>query len=163
MSPPRVGSILELPFAEQEPLALLGFADDRATVDVDYAGFGWARVDRIWLDDGATVRPVDDALVIALHSADDGEVLADDVELELAVPGGAVTVLCSAFLDRWLPRLPATGPLVLALCNPHRARLPARSRALHVGLGMVDAWHDLDTDRIRLVAEGWRHTEELPR
>ncbi len=156
-------TILELPFVERAPLDLLGFDGDRDTVDLDYAGFGWARIDRVWLDDGATRVAVDDALVLALHAADDGEVLADDVELEFADDGGAVTVLCSTFLDRWLPRLPATDAIVLALCNPHRARLAARPRPIHYGLGAVDAWHDVAADRLRLTAERWLRAEEPTR
>lgn len=150
-----VRAILELPFVERDPLDLLGFDGDRDTVDLDHAGFGWTRIDRVWLDGGRAIVPVDDALLLGLHAADDGEVLADDVELEFQLDGGAVAALLSAFLDRWLPQLPATEAIVLALCNPHRARLPARARPIHYGLGAVDAWLDVHDDRLRLVAEAW--------
>ena len=161
---PPVATIGDLPFVERPALELLGMDEARDTLDTDYAGFGWTRVERIWLADAGAVRRVDDALVLALHAADDGEVLADDVELEFVLPGGAsVTALLSTFLARWLPRLPAASAIVLAMCNPHHARLTAPEAAgvtpVHYGQGAVDAWLDLGADagvdRLRLVAEAW--------
>jgi len=146
--------IAELPFEERPLLELLGFdlrEDGRRDVDRDYAGYGWARADEIWLGE----ERVTDALVLALHSADDGEQLSDDIELELELPGGeAITVLASQFLDTWLPALPKASAIVLALCNPHRARLryPAAAAApLYVATGDVEAWLD---DRVELIANG---------
>lgn len=156
-----IGSILELPFAEREVFDLLGFDGARATVDLDYAGYGWCRLPRVWLDAGGVVTAVEAPVVLALHAADDGAAVAGDVELEFAVDGGAVAVPLSAFLDRWLPRLPP-GPVVLAMCNPYDARLPARARPLHHALGAVDAWHDLDGDRVRLAARTWLSLPETP-
>lgn len=156
-----VRTIGDLPFVERPLLPLLGFDGARETVDLDYAGYGWARIDRLWLatPDGAP-RAVDDALILALHSADDGEAFADDVELEFALPDRPVAALLSAFLARWLPRLPAGGPLVLAMCNPHDAILPAAAggRPLHHALGPVDAW--LHDDDLHLVAARWRDAAE---
>ena len=40
-----IGSILALPFHEWPALEALGIGDDD-TIDVDYAGFGWTRVER---------------------------------------------------------------------------------------------------------------------
>lgn len=165
-------NISDLPFHERPELELLGLTHQLGreqgadAIDVDYTGFGWARVDRLWLADASSRFEVEDALVLALHSADDGECLADDVELEFVLdpttPGGSVTVLASAFLDRWLPRLPAAGAIVLAMCNPGHARLRAPDVAgtapLFHGMGDVDSWLD-DTDEgpsLRLTAAAWR-------
>lgn len=167
-----VGAILELPFRERPPHQLLGFADGRDHVDLDYAGFGWARVDRLWLATpaGGPAAPLDDALVLALHSVLPADAdaaagaasatVADDVELEFDLPDRPVVVWLSAFLARWLPRLPTAAATVLALCNPRRARLRS-PRPLHYGLGAVDAWLDTDDDgdHLRLVADRWCRTE----
>ncbi len=159
-----IGSILELPFHEGAPHDVLGFAEGRDTVDHDYGGFGWTRVDRLWLadGDGATVL-VERPLVLALHAADDGAALADDIELEFAVGEQTVTARLSAFLARWLPRLPAAATTVLALCNPHRARLPGPA-GLRYALGPVDSWLDEgDTgEHLRLVADTWCTTSLDP-
>ena len=208
-----------LPFHERPARPLLALDEDRDQPLRDYAGYGWAVLPEVWLSsaDGAAF-PVADALVLALHAADDGEPMADDVELEfeLAAPGTAtadapgaagaapgavgadapgsdgvdvpgsagagavdvpgsagaaakappsVLVLASDFLARWLPRLPRASAIVLAMCNPHRARLRRPAGAdgpLHVALGDVFSWLDLDPrgDRIRLAADTWT---ELPR
>jgi hypothetical protein len=161
-----IRSIADLPFAEGEPRAVLGIGD-RATIDAEYTGFGWTRVERIWLADPAGARAVDDALVLALHAADDGPARADDVLLEFALPGQPITVWLSAFLARWRPRLPAARATVLALCNPHRAVLTAPA-GVHHALGAVDSWLDLDPargpagERLRLVAEAWRQVPPAP-
>jgi len=154
-------TIAELPFHERPALELLALDQDRDEPVHDYAGYGWARIDRLWLaSDTAPPRQVDDALVLALHSADDGEVLATDIELELELPDRPpVTVLASMFLERWLPRLPTASAIVLALCNPHRATLrpPGAAVPIHYALGDVVAWLELDDrgDRIRLAADTW--------
>jgi hypothetical protein len=163
----RIG---DLPFHQRPALELLGLTHDlgAATIDVDYTGFGWARVDRLWLTDASSARvPVADALVLGLHSADDSEGLSDDIELEFVLePGRSVTVLASAFLERWLPRLPITaaGAIVLAMCNPHRARLRSPSldiaapATLYHGIGDVDSWlddSDHDGPSLRLTAAEW--------
>lgn len=166
-APPPVRRIADLPFVERPPLELLGFADDRDTVDLEYTGFGWARVERVWLGSGEAAAgdapvAVDDPLILALHAEDDSEPLADDIELTFALDDQTVTVLLSAFLERWLPLLPAAPAIVLALCNPHGARLPrvaaAGARPVHHAIGPVDAWVDTDRDgsRLRLAAEHWR-------
>jgi hypothetical protein len=100
-------------------------------------------------------------LVIALHTADDAERLPDDLELELELPDRAVTVLASAFLDRWLPRLPHGSAIVLAICNPHRAACGVRAVTvpLHYALGEVASWREAVPGemhaRILLSADDW--------
>lgn len=151
--------IADLPFVERPVLELLHFDEDRVEVDLEYAGYGWARVPAIWLDDGDSLRRVDDALVLALHSSDVGEARSDDVELEFELPGAEpVTVLASRFLDVWLPKLPHARAIVLAMCNPHRAVLRAPQAAtvpIYYASGDVEAWLAEDEgDRIELVADG---------
>jgi hypothetical protein len=199
-----IGSILELPFHERPLLPLLGFdpAGLRESLDLDYTGFGWCRPARLWLQStgegaaaaqrpGGAVREVRRPLVLGLHSADDGPALADDVVLEFRLDdGAAVAAPLSRFLARWLPLLDAARgaasprraqaeeePVVLALCNPHRARLRAPAaigaRPLYYALGDVDSWLDPADDpaalwgeeeqaaggRIRLAAPAWRRAE----
>lgn len=115
--------ILDLPFRERPVLELLNLVEDRAAPDADYAGYGWARVPRIYLLDAHEVISLDDALVLGLHSADDAEALPDDIELIFDDVG--VSVLASDFLAKWLPALPHAKATVLALCNPHHAKLRA--------------------------------------
>lgn len=166
-TPSEIQSIGDLPFHRRPALELLGLTREvgAGTIDVDYTGFGWARVDRLWLADASSRFEVADALVLALHSADDGEHLADDVELEFVIdpttPGGSVTVLASAFLEHWLPRLPGASAIVLAMCNPGHARLRAPSVAgtapLFHGMGDVDSWLELSDEgrSLRLTAAEW--------
>lgn len=171
-----IATVLDLPFREGPPLDVLGFADGRDTVDTDYAGFGWTRVDRLWLEDATGARvAIERPLVLALHAADDGPALPDDVllEFDLTATAGdgdgraetgtsAVTVRLSTFLQKWLPRLPAGDEVVLALCNPHRARL-AGPPGVRYALGNVDSWLDehADGDRLRLCADTWCTTPSL--
>ena len=152
--------IADLPFHEQPVLELLDLATDRDEVNHDYAGYGWARVPRLWLVDAdQRERAVDNALLLALHTADDAPALVDDLELELDLPDGPIAVHASKFLAVWLPRLPRDGDaVVLAVCNPHAARVafPAEAASpLHVPTGDVTAWRDRETGAIKLVAEAW--------
>ena len=61
--------------------------------------------------------------------------------LEFALRDQTITARLSAFLERWLPRLPPAPAIVLALCNPHRARLSGPPD-IHHALGSVDSWLD---------------------
>lgn len=154
-------TITELPFHERPVLELLNLVGERAEPDPGYAGYGWARVPRVWLGGRAGAgRFVSDALVLALHSPDDAEPLGDDIDLELDLPdGSSVLVLLSRFLATWLPKLPRASAIVLALCNPQRAtpRAPAGATApIHYARGDVTSWLDRDRgDRIELIAESW--------
>jgi hypothetical protein len=153
-------TIADLPFYEQPLRTLLHLEVDRDAPSRTFAGFGWARAERIWLEDAAgAARRIHDALVLALHTADDAEPIGDDLELELELPDGPVTVLASTFLARWLPKLPPAATIVLAICNPHRATL-ARPLAANVPViyahGEVASWRERDgAHRLILTAERW--------
>jgi hypothetical protein len=156
-------TIAELPFVERPVRELLHLELDRERPSRTFGGFGWARVDEIWLEAGdRPARRIDDVLIIALHTADDAEQLPDDLELELELPDRAVTVLASAFLDRWLPRLPHGSAVVLAICNPHRAALRRPGVVtvpVHYALGEVASWREAVPgemhERILLSADDW--------
>jgi len=156
-------TIAELPFHERPALELLHFDEDRDEVDHDYAGYGWARVDHVWLRGDDVVRPVDDVLVLGLHSPDDGQAFAEDIEVEFELaPGRSVIVMATQFLEAWLPKLPRDRKaIVLAICNPHRAvlRSPTSTIPILYPLGDVTSWLELPTEdhdaRIHLEAETW--------
>jgi hypothetical protein len=153
-----IKSIAELPFHERPLIELLNLDDERDAPSRDYAGFGWARASRVYLDDGKP-RAVDNALIVAVHAADDAEALSDDIDLAFELPDGNVRVLLSKFLSVWLPKLPPAETIVLVACNPHRAKLRSTASAatIHYGLGDVASWLD-PQDRaahIRLTAETW--------
>jgi len=162
-----IGSIAELPFVERPAREVLHLLAHRDQPEADYAGFGFCRVAALGLEDeagGCTV--VEDVLVLALHSADDGEPHHDDVDLEFVLDPAepSVIVRLSAFLARWLPRLPATGPVVLAMCNPHRATLtrpPALAGGpMYYAVGDVESWREADlVPELRLRADSWRVAE----
>lgn len=150
--------IAELPFHEQPLLALLDLEDaTRAAPSRAYAGFGWARAVELVLDDGRRTHTLRDALVVAVHAADDAAPLVDDIELAFELPDGNVRVELSKFLAAWLPRLPPAATIVLVACNPHRARLRAIASpaTIHYGLGDVASWLDDPGSRIRLTADSW--------
>jgi len=169
-----IRSIDQLPFLERPPLEVLHLDHARDAPDLETTVFGWAHVDQLWLAgrDGAE-HPVDGALVLAVHAAEDPEELTDDVELEFFVEEVAkdysVTVLLSAFLERWLPRVAGSGEraIVLAMCNPHHARIPRPMCApvgipVHYAFGDVDSWLEAEASgrqQIRLEADAW-HTAE---
>jgi hypothetical protein len=167
-----VAKVLDLPFRRGSAEAVLGLDHGGDHVDLDYAGFGWTMLPEVTLEDSTASWIATDALVVAVHSADDGAALPDDVELEFALgqgadgaPMGSAIVPLSLFLRQWLPQLPDGAVIVLAMCNPHRAQvvLPAEAgeRPLYYAVGEVDSWLDQDAEgeRIRLVAPLWRRAK----
>jgi hypothetical protein len=165
-----IRAIGELPFRPRDVFELLNLSEHRDAPDRDYAGYGHARVDEVYLETHAGVaRRVRDALLIAVHSADEPEELDDDIELEFVVPevgdDYSVTVLLSRFLPAWLPRVSADErAVVLVVCNPHQATLatPAALAAsgtpFYYPLGDVESWLETADGRreLRLVADAWR-------
>lgn len=147
--------IADIPFRERPALELLAL--DREDEDPEYAGYGWAKLDEVWLaTPHGWARHLTDVLVLAIHAADDAEPRDDDVDLDFEIDGGVVASAdATAFVTHWLPRLPAAAHVVLVMCNPHRARMPAFERPVHYGIGDVRAWLD-PGERIRLTADAWR-------
>jgi hypothetical protein len=140
--------IEELPFRERPVIELLALDRDE---DPDYAGYGWAKVPRIWLESPHWRQRLDDVLLIAVHADDDGAAHDDDVELAFDDVGA--TADANVFVARWLPKLPRATHVVLVMCNPHRAQLTVPG--VRYGAGDVRAWLD-PHDRIRLTADAWR-------
>ncbi|WP_428267820.1 hypothetical protein [Haliangium sp.] len=147
---------------------------------LDYYGYGYARVDEVWLTvegDPEPLPPVRDALILALHSPDDAVAHDDDILLEFWIDDVtceeadedddyAVTVMLSRFLAQWLPRICGDErAIVLALCNPHATRLhhlPVPGGVpLYYPLGNVTSWRDEPGDflagpgLLRLSADAW--------
>jgi len=166
-----IRSIAELPFRERPALELLDLETFREAPDLESVGYGYCRVDTIWLETrGGRELRISDVLLLAFHVAEGPEPLSDDVELEFFVPevaeGYSVTVLLSDFLARWLPRVSGgERAMVLAMCNPLRARLGRPERAgtvpVYCALGDVDSWLALEDgqSQLRLVADEWRQAE----
>ena len=185
---PEILSIADLPLPERDPLRLLGFDPARSEPDLDFWRFGHARLPAVELESRRTGerRRVVGPMIFALHSADDGEPYPDDVDLEFWLDEDeededeeAIIVSLALFLERRAAALVGDAPaLVLALCNPHAARLrrPAGVAAPMfyadgdvIAFFDVDDHLDLDVDasaaltsdqvRVRLVADRWH---ELP-
>lgn len=180
---PVIQSIADLPFRERDPWALLNLdtrADAPAAPDLEYYGYGHARVGEIWLttyDAPDPLPPVRNARLMALHTPDDAEDHGDDLLLEFWIDpvtceeagedeDYAISVMLSRFLEIWLPRVRGDGSaVVLALCNPHHTRLtrPAGlgGATIHYPLGNVTSWRDEAVDflggpgALRLTADAW--------
>jgi hypothetical protein len=162
-----IRSIAALPFRRREALDLLDLRVRREAPNADYTGFGHALADEVVLEerDGGA-RVVREALLLAVHTAEDPEELPGDLELEFFVPevgpDYSVTVLLSAFLHEWLPRVRGgESAIVLVVCNPLAARIArpeaAGATPFHHPLGDVEAWLAIDHGRqaIHLVADRW--------
>jgi hypothetical protein len=145
--------ILDLPFFRRPLFELLGFDLRRSTVDLEYSGCGWAEPERLWLQGDVVVEEVRAPLLLALHSGPPHPAVPDDLTLELPVGDGgpAAAVPLALFLDRWAPRLPGSGPVVLALCNPQglTVQVPARlrHRPVYYAMGDVDSWLDAASEQ----------------
>lgn len=148
---PPVTTLAALPFPERDPWELLGLDPERSEPDADHELCGFCRLPAVTLEDAAGGRALvaNDVLVLGLHSRDDAEPLADDIELELVLRDGeetyaAVTRL-SVFLGQRLAGLVGdASAVVLALCNPQSAtvaRPPGLGeRPIYYAEGDVTAW-----------------------
>ena len=183
-----IRSIADIPFRARDPFALLNLtpgahADaEHEGPDLDYAGFGYARVGEIWLatHEDPEPRPVRDALLLALHTPDDAEIHDNDLLLEfwpdddgdveddgdVADDGDVVQVMLSRFLEVWLARISSDErAIVLAVCNPRHTRLtraPAlRGGPIHYPLGDTTSWCEEPADfmagpgALQLLADAW--------
>jgi hypothetical protein len=180
-----IRSIADIPFRERDAFALLNLSPglhadpEGGGPDLEYAGFGYARVGELWLaaHGDAEPRPVREVLLLGLHTPDDAEPHDGDLLLEFwpegdpdaAGDGGdepVVQVMLSRFLAAWLPRISRDErAVVLAVCNPHHTTLP-RAPALggvsmHYPLGDTTSWYEAPADRLagpgvlELVADAW--------
>jgi hypothetical protein len=116
-----VATIADIPFQQAPPDDLLGIDWGRpGFVDEDHLGFGWGIVPRLRLVGTSPYSRVDldNALVLALHSADRAPDSDAPFDLELVIAGERLHVPLDRFLAVWLPKLPAATDVVLALCNP---------------------------------------------
>ncbi len=145
-----VQTLAELPFGERAPWDLLGLDPQRSTVHEDHDTSGYCRLPSVLLEDGAGgSSQVQDVLVLGLHSRDEAEPLAGDVELEFVLRDGDETysavVLLSQFLRTRLSALVGdASAVVLALCNPQAADIPRPAglgdRPIYYAHGDVTAW-----------------------
>lgn len=172
-----VASLAALPFPCVEPLSLLGLREERAAPDRDHVAFGWCRLPRVELCGEEQSLWVEDPLVLALHSPDEDHIpvpvragVPRDINLEFVLAGGeaSAVALLSEFLRARAPEL-AGETIVLALCNPRRARIsrPAAlaGRRIYYGAGEVVAWLQRrpgaagwslgDEAHVQLEAERW--------
>ena len=171
-----IQSIAEIPFHHRDPVELLGLVEGRDEIDRTFYGYGYSRIESLCLHSSDQLDPiiVSDVLVLALHSADEGEALSDDIELEFFIDeviifdengeevDYSVTVLLTTFLDKWLPRV-AGGEkaIVLAACNPHHATIArpaiaARTPVYYATGDLVASMENIDGRRIfDLSAEHW--------
>ena len=143
-------TLAELPFGERAPWDLLGLDPQRSAVHEDHDTSGYCRLPAVLLEDGAGgVQEVRDVLVLGLHSRDDAEPLAGDVELEFVLREGDETYSAVALLSEFLrARLAGlvgdASAVVLALCNPQDAELPRPEglgdRPIYYAHGDVTAW-----------------------
>jgi hypothetical protein len=148
MSP--VTSLTALPFVERDPWELLGLDPGRREPDHDHDAAGYTRLPELTLEDAAGHREVlHDVLVLGLHSRDDAEPLADDIELEFVLRDdgetySAITRLSEFLRTRLAGLVGDAGVVVLALCNPQAAavaRPPGLGeRPLYRADGDVTAW-----------------------
>jgi len=170
----RASGVAGLPFPEAPPLTLLGFDPTRRDPELEYDAFGHTslpHVDLVSTGAPASALRIEAPKIFALHSADDGDAYPDDIDLEFWVDDDtAVVVSLALFLERRAGPLIGDAPcLVLALCNPHRARL-RRPEAVEVSVpiyyaeGDVIAYLDVEEDArpwtqervsVRLVADRW--------
>ena len=147
-------SLRDLPFEQTPPLALFGLdphAD--APVELEHARYGWCALPGVELVSEDQALWVEAPVVLALHSPDDDEIavprrggVPSDINLEFALDGerSAVALLSEFLRARALEIVGDARSIVLALCNPRRARIskpPALAgRRIYYGTGDVVAW-----------------------
>ena len=147
---PPVSTLAALPFPERDPWDLLGLDPKRSEPDPDHDTSGFCRLPAVTLEDAEGGRqPLSGVLLLGLHSRDDAEPLADDVELEFVLRDGDETYSAVTRLSEFL-RLRLAGlvrdasTVVLALCNPQAAtvaRPPGLGdRPIYYAEGDVTAW-----------------------
>ncbi|WAS93757.1 hypothetical protein [Nannocystis punicea] len=147
-------SLRDLPFEQTPPLALFGLdRDGDVPVDHEHTRYGWCVLPGVELVGEDQALWVESPLVLALHSPDEDEIavprrggVPSDINLEFTLsPEDSAIALLSEFLGTRVPAIVGDArTIVLALCNPRRARIskpPALAgRRLYYGTGDVVAW-----------------------
>ncbi len=156
-----MATLAEIPFGPVEPQELFGFTGEGAAVE--HTRFGWCRLAGVELGSEDQALWVEAPLVLALHSPDEEVIpvpvrggVPSDVNLEFVVgEKEAIVGLLSEFLRARVPGLIGEArAIVLALCNPRRARISRppelQGVRLYYGVGEV-----LASLMRRPGAEGW--------
>jgi len=147
-------SLRELPFEQAPPMALFGLDPDHdVPVDHEHTRYGWCVLPGVELVGEDQALWVASPLVLALHSPDEDQIavprrggVPSDINLEFTLSAAdSAIALLSEFLATRVPAIADTArPIVLALCNPRRARIskpPALAgRRMYYGTGDVVAW-----------------------
>ncbi|MDC0718425.1 hypothetical protein [Nannocystis bainbridge] len=147
-------SLRDLPFEQTPPLALFGLDQDGdVPVDHEHTRYGWCALPGVELIGEEQALWVEAPLVLALHSPDEDEIavprrggVPSDINLEFALnESDSAIALLSEFLATRVPAIVGDArTIVLALCNPRRARIskpPALAgRRMYYGTGDVVAW-----------------------
>lgn len=147
-----ISALEDLPFGERDPWPLLGLDPERTSPlpDRDHEEFGYCHLEAVRLEGAGGITLVERPVVLALHTREHPERLADDIELEFILHDADgeynAEVRLSEFLRRRVGPLLSPPPtaVVLALCNPHRTDIvrPAEigDLPLFYGHGDVTAW-----------------------
>lgn len=143
----------DLAFGPVEPLRLLGLHPGDDQPGHEHTLYGWCRLPGLELAGEGQALWVESPLVLALHSPDEDAIavprrggVPSDINLEFALDGDRSAVaLLSEFLRARAPAIVGDATaIVLALCNPRRARIsrpPALAgRRIYYGTGDVVAW-----------------------
>lgn len=165
-------SLADLSFEPVDPLRLLGLATEAGPGE-EHTLYGWCRLPAVELRGEEQALWVESPLVLALHSPDDDEIavplrggVPSDINLEFALDAERSAIaLLSEFLAARAPGLVGDArAIVLALCNPRRARIskpPALAgRRIYYGTGDVVAWlpRDAGADgvtHVQLTSDRW--------
>lgn len=149
-----MSSLRDLPFEQTPPLALFGLdRDGDVPVGHEHTRYGWCALPGVELVGEDQTLWVESPLVLALHSPDEDEIavprrggVPSDINLEFTLSDeDSAIALLSEFLAARAPAIVGDAKtIVLALCNPRRARIskpPALAgRRMYYGTGDVVAW-----------------------
>lgn len=161
-----MATLAEIPFGPVDPQELFGFTSDGP--GAEHTRFGWCRLAGVELHSEDQAIWVEAPLVLGLHSPDEEVIpvpvrggVPRDINLEFVVSEkDALVGLLSEFLRERVPGLIGDArAIVLALCNPRRARISRppelRGARVYYGVGEVLAWLMRRPD-----VEGWSLDEE---
>lgn len=146
-------ALADLPFGPVEPLELFGLTEGSEASEREHTRYGWCRLPGVELRGEDQALWLDAPLVLGLHSPDDDAIpvprrggVPSDINLEFALGGeDSAIALLSEFMRARAPELVGDArTIVLALCNPRRARISRppelAGRRIYYGAGDVVAW-----------------------